>query len=206
MANLEIIGVPPSTYTRVVRMCCEEKGVPYDFKIAMPHTPDVDAIHPFGKVPVMRHGGVELCESKAIASYIDRTFNGARLVPDDPQQSAEVEQWVSMINTVFDPAMIRDYVLGYVFAKDGKPDRARIDGAVAKIKPQLEVLEKAVADGHLVGNGFTLADIYLMPILFYLPKFPEGAELMKSARNVSAYFDRHSKRPSFQKTMPPPPA
>lgn len=205
MAHLEIIGAPPSTYTRVVRMCCEEKGVPYDFKIAAPHSPDVNAIHPFGKVPVMRHGDIELCESKAIASYIDRSFGGAKLIPDDPKQAAAVEQWVSMLNTIIDPAMIREYVLGYIFAKDGKPDRGRIDGAVEKMKAQIGVLDKATASGHLVGNGFTLADVYLMPILFYVKNFPEGDELMRSAKNVSAYFERHSKRPSFQKTAPPAP-
>ena len=29
MAKVEIIGAPQSTYVRVVRMVCEEKGVPY---------------------------------------------------------------------------------------------------------------------------------------------------------------------------------
>jgi glutathione S-transferase len=71
------------------------------------------------------------------------------------------------------------------------------------MKPQVEVIDRAVAGGHLVGNDFTLADIYLMPILFYVPKFPEGAELFRPARNIAAYYERHSARPSFQKTMPP---
>lgn len=206
MANIEIIGVPQSTYVRVVRMACEEKGVPYDYKAdAPPHSPVVDAIHPFGKVPVMRHDGLELCESKAIASYIDRTFNGPKLIPDDPRQAAQVEQWISIVNTVIDPAMIREYVLGYIFAKDGKPDRSRIDGAVEKMKPQAAVLDRAVASGHVVGDRFTLADIYLMPILFYVQKFPEGGEILKGTKNLTGYFARHAARPSFKNTMPPPP-
>jgi glutathione S-transferase len=56
MANVEIIGFAPSTYVRAVRMVCEEKDIPYDLKPAAPHAPDVTAIHPFGKIPVMRHG------------------------------------------------------------------------------------------------------------------------------------------------------
>lgn len=207
MANLEIIGIPQSTYVRVVRMVCEEKGVAYDYKPdAPPHSPAVDAIHPFGKVPVMRHGDLTLCESKAIATYIDRSFGGAKVIPDDPRLAAEVEQWVSLVNTTIDPTMIRDYLLGYILAKDGKPDRARIDAAAEKMKKQIAILDKAVAKtGHLVGNSFTLADINLMPILAYIPRFPEGEAALKSAKNLTAYFERHAARPSFKKTMPPPP-
>ena len=95
MANLEIIGFPQSTFVRVARMVCAEKGVPYELRAVPPHSPDVTAIHPFGKIPAMRHDGLELCESKAIASYIDRTFGGPKLIPEDPRQAAEVEQWVA---------------------------------------------------------------------------------------------------------------
>ena len=62
MPKVEILGPAPSTYTRVARMVCEEKAIPYELKQLPPHSPDVDAIHPFGKVPVMRHGDFELCE------------------------------------------------------------------------------------------------------------------------------------------------
>jgi glutathione S-transferase len=37
MPKLEIIGFAPSTYVRVVRMACEEKGVDYELKPAPPH-------------------------------------------------------------------------------------------------------------------------------------------------------------------------
>ncbi len=208
MAKLEIIGVPQSTYVRVVRMVCEEKGVPYELKAAPPHSPEIDAIHPFGKVPGMRHGDVELCESKAIASYIDRAFGGPKVIPDDPKQAGQVEQWVSMINTTIDPVMVRAYLLNYVFPKGpgGAPDRAAIEGALPAMRKQADILDKAVAKtGHLAGNGFTLADIDLMPILFYVRQFPEGGEIIKSTKNLEGYFAKHSARPSFKNTMPPPP-
>ena len=203
--SLEIIGIPESTYTRVARMACEEKGVPYTLKPEPPHSPPVNAIHPLGKVPVMRDGDFSLCESKAIATYVDRAYPGNKLIPDDPKLAAEVEKWVSIVNSVIDPVMIREYVLAYVFAKDGKPDPARVSGAVEKMKQQIPILEAAVANGYLVGDQFTLADINLMPILFYLGRFPEGAALLDGTKNLKAYFERHAARPSFKNTMPPPP-
>jgi glutathione S-transferase len=107
MANVEIIGFAPSTYVRVARMVCEEKAIPYDLKPAAPHSPDVAAIHPFGKIPVMRHGDYELCESKAIATHLDLTFPGPKLIPTDPRHAALTEQWVSLVNTRMDGTMIR---------------------------------------------------------------------------------------------------
>jgi glutathione S-transferase len=206
MPALEIIGVPQSNYVWAVRMVCEEKGVPYDYKPERPHTPAVDAIHPFGKVPVMRHGDLELCESKAIATYIDRVFDGPRMIPEDARSAAQVEQWVSLGNVEFDRLMIRQYVLGYLLSRDGKPDMAAIGAAAEKMKPQVEVLDRAVAGtGHLVGDSLTLADINILPMLFYVNRFEEGKAMLGAAKSLSAYMERHFARDSFRKSAPPPP-
>ena len=74
MSTLEIIGAAPSNYVWVCRIACVEKGVACELKEARPHTPDVDAIHPMGRIPVMRHGDVSLFESRAICAYSDRVF------------------------------------------------------------------------------------------------------------------------------------
>jgi glutathione S-transferase len=205
MAALEIIGVPQSNYVWAVRMVCEEKGVPYELNPARPHTADVDAIHPFGKVPVMRHGDLELCESKAIATYIDRTFGGPKVIPEDPKAAARVEQWVSLGNVEFDKVMIRQYVVGYAFPKEpGKPDMTAIGEAAQRMKPQVEVLDRAVAKtGYLAGDAFTFADINILPMLFYVNRFEEGKGLLAGAKNLSAYMERHFARESFKKSTPP---
>lgn len=206
MAELKIIGVPQSTYTRVVRMAAEEKGVAYDLVVEAPHSDAVNAVNPTGKVPVMRHGGVELFESKAIADYIDRAFDGPKLAPDDPVAAAQVEKWVSYVNTVADKTMIRDYLFAYIFPNtdDGAPDRAIIDASLAALSDQIATLDKAVAGtGYLAGDGYTIADMNLMPILAYIRNFPEAKERLDKAPNLTAYYERHSSRPSFVNTAPP---
>ena len=207
MPALEIIGAPQSNYVWAVRMVCAEKGVAYEHRAERPHTADVDAIHPFGKIPVMRHGDVTLCESKAIATYIDRVFGGPKVIPDDPARAAQVEQWVSLGNVEFDKLMIRQYVVGYAFPKEpGKPDMAAIGAAAEKMKPQVAVLDRAVAKtGYLAGDSFTLADINILPMLFYVNRFEEGKAILGAAKNLSAYMERHFARPSFTASAPPPP-
>ena len=207
MPELEIIGGSASNFVWACRIACAEKGVPYKHVSVMPHTPEVDAIHPLGKIPAMRHGDVVLCESRAICGYIDRTFSGPPLIPGDPVKAAEVEQWVSLINTGFDPVMVRQYMLAYLFpgTADGSPNRALIDAALPKMEVQLQILDRAVAKtGYLVGDGFTLADIDLVPILYYLSKMPESAAVLAKATHLMAYFERHMARPSVKETVPPP--
>src|SRR5215475_2043049 len=192
MPVVEIVGPAPSTYTRVARMVCEEKKIPYELKQSPPHSPDVGAIHPFGKVPVMRHGEFELCESKAIATYLDLTFPGPKLIPTEPRQAALTEQWVSLVNTRMDGTMVRTYLFAYIFPKtgDGKPDRKAIEAVTPALKDEIGLLDRAVAKGgYLAGDSFTFADINVMPILAYLKGFPESAAALAAAKSLSAYFD-----------------
>jgi glutathione S-transferase len=189
-------------------MVCEEKGIDYELKPVPPHSPEVLAIHPFGKVPVMRHGDLVLCESKAIATYLDRAFPGPQLIPADPRLAGLTEQWVSLVNSVMDGTMVRTYLFLYIFPKtaDGKPDRQAIEAVTPALREQLALLDKAVAKtGYLAGNQLTLADINLLPILYYVRQFPEGAAALQSLPHLAAYYDRHAARPSFKNTIPPPP-
>src|ERR1700683_1062113 len=126
MTKPEIIGSSRSTYTRVVRMVCEEKGIDYLLTERMLGAPELIAIHPLGKMPVLRHGAVELFESKAIATYLDRSFAGPQLLPSDPYAAALAEQWVSLVNTSVDRILIRSYLYAYIVPKGADGKRARV--------------------------------------------------------------------------------
>src|SRR5664280_1214978 len=115
MAELEIMGVPFSNYVRSIRMLGEEKGITYKLTPSRPQSPEVKAIHPAGQIPVIRHGNVTLFESKAIATYIDRTFPGPKFIPDDTLETAQVEQWVSYGNVKVDRWIMREFVVPSVF-------------------------------------------------------------------------------------------
>ena len=208
MAEVQILGFPQSTYTRVARMVCEEKAIPYDLKPSPPHSADVTAIHPFGKIPVMRHGDFELCESKAIATYLDLTFPGPKLIPTEPRQAALTEQWVSLVNTRMDGTMVRTYLFAYIIPKtdDGTPDRKTIEAVTPALQQEIGLIDRAVTKGgYLAGDSFTFADVNLLPILFYLRNFPEARAAMGAAKALSSYYERATARPSFQNTIPPPP-
>jgi glutathione S-transferase len=206
MAELQIIGGPASNFVWACRIACAEKGVAYSLISVMPHTPEIKAVHPLGKIPAMRHGDVALCESRAICTYIDRAFDGPPLVPVDPLGAARCEQWISIVATGVDPVFLRQYLASYIFpgTPDGTPNRAGIDAALPKMAPLFAVLDTAVAKtGHLVGDRFSLADAYLTPILYYMGKMPESIALLGKTAHLKSYLDRQLARPSVRDSMPP---
>ena len=121
--------------------------MPYELVAAAPHSAELNAIHPLGKMPVMRHGDVSLFESNAILTSIDKAFAGPSLAPTDALGAAQVQQWISLVNTAVDPAIVRAYILAYIFPSvpDKKPDRARIDAALAKRGHLMKYLQTQMA-------------------------------------------------------------
>ena len=211
MTKPEVIGSSRSTYTRAVRMVCEEKDIDYTLTETEIFAPELFNVHPLGKMPGLRHGDVCLFESKAIATYLDLVFVGPALFPSEPLAASLTEQWVSFVNTVVDRTFIRTYLYEYIAARRDKrqPDRTVIDAVLPDLDRQIAILDSAVkTTGFLVEDRFTFADINLMPILHRLGQAPEGSDALTRARHLSAYYDRHAQRSSFQRTNPPqgPPA
>ena len=207
MPTVQIIGLPQSNFVWATRIALAEKGVAHENIPAPPHSPEVLAIHPLGKIPVLRHGAVEIGESRAIIDYVDGAFDGPPLVPADPEAARRNDSWTSIITSTIEPLLIRRYVISYLFPKgaDGQPDRATIDSLQPEMVSTLDVLENALKSGALGREPFGRIDAYLVPILFYTRMMPEGGALIAARSELSSYLDRAFSRPSVQATMPPPP-
>jgi glutathione S-transferase len=204
-ASLTVIGDSRSSYVRTLRMALVEKGLKYTYDPAPPHSPPVDAINPFGRVPVFRDGDTALFETSAIVRYLDETFDGAPLVAANARLRAQMEQWVSVINCHGYDAMVRRYVLQYVFPKGegGAPDRKTIEAALPEIEQLLATLDKTYGKRNfLVGDTVTMADLFLAPIVFYLGMFPESKALLAKFPNLGRAHAAMAERESFKATMP----
>jgi len=206
MADLEIIGVPFSNYVRSIRMLCEEKGVPYKLNPAMPHSPEVKAIHPAGQVPCMRHGEVALFESKAIATYIDKAFPGPKLIPEDAVGAALCEQWVSFGNAKVDRWIMRELVVPSIFFDKAKgPDTAKIEAALPEIEKVAKILDAALAKtGYLAGSRLSYADMNVLPMLATGGMFANCKAILDKFPNIGAYVAKLSELASYKNTAPPP--
>ena len=204
-ATLTLYGDPRSSYVRTVRMALAEKRRAYAYEPVPPHSEVVLKMNPFGRVPVFTDGDFTLYETAAIVRYIDDCFADPPLVPRSASDRARMEQWISLINSHCYDAMVRRYVLQYVFPKGdgGAPDRKCIDAALPDMRKLLQALDGAYGTRDtLAGDAITIADLLLAPIVFYLNLFPEGQAMVAEMRNVTRAHQAIAKRDSFLSTMP----
>ncbi|WP_109125487.1 SRPBCC domain-containing protein [Dyella sp. C11] len=199
--TIVIVGSPISTYVRTVCIALAEKGVAYTLKPAKPHSPEVDAIHAFGRIPAMYDGPLQFYETRAILRYIDEAFDGPSFLPANGVTArARAEQWYSVLDDYGYDAIVKRCVLPYLFpaSADGKPDRAVIDAALPDIDRVLATLDAAYGKrDFLVGNAPCLADYLAAPLMHSLSQVPEGPALLARYPNVQRGLAVMQARPSF---------
>ena len=205
-ATLTLLGDARSTYTRTARMGLAEKGVAYTLQTCGPHSPEILAVNPFGRIPALRDGDFGLYETSAILRYVDECFDGPSLLPGTIADRARCEQWVSATNAYLYDTMIRRYVLQVLFPRGegGKPDGGVIAAALKEMPAQLAALDRACArSDFLAGERVSLADLFVAPILAYVELMPEGKALLAAAPQLMRAQARVRERASFTTTQPP---
>jgi glutathione S-transferase len=204
MADVKLYGIPLSTYVRTARIALEEKGVAYDNIPLAPNSPDMAPHHPFGRVPGFEHAGFKLYETSAICRYVDEAFPGPALAPKDPKGRALMEQWISAVSCYYDSTVTRIVIFERLVAPmfGNQTNEQRIKEGLDVVGKRLDILNGALA-GHkcLVGDAPSIADYFLVPIVFYLNMTPERT-LLDSRANIRRWYDGMASRPSFAKTVP----
>lgn len=204
MSDVTIYGAPQSTYLRSCCMACVEKGVSYDLQPHAPQSPEMLALNPTGQVPAFKHRDLLLQESSAIARYIDEAFPGEKLQPDDLAARAQMNLWMSLTADRFYQTMIRDIVLPRFGMIEKSDDQ--IASAAKIFETQLKRTDETLAEhAFLAGDKLTLADLFLVPILFWIKMTPEGQTSMPAYGAVDRWYQGIAGRPSFEQTMPPMP-
>ena len=108
MSDPIVYGFPRSTYVNIVRLILTHKDVAYtfeDLETVMGKQEHL-ALHPFDRVPILKHGDFTIYETSAIASYVDEAFAGPRLTPRDARARGRMNQWISAVNSYYYPYMI----------------------------------------------------------------------------------------------------
>ena len=199
MTAIKIYGVPPSPFTRAVRLACREKGVDYEL---VPTRPGETApLNPLGKIPMMKHGDFTLYESPAIVRYVDRTFEGPPLWPEDTKGSSLCDQWLSVVCD----SMVQTALAGVIAPRFGiiPGTEEGIQAALKRSERVVGIFDKHLADHRfLAGEQVSAADLFLVPIFFYFPEIPELKALLESSPNCGRWVREMGARPSVKATDP----
>ncbi|MGE0117497.1 MAG: glutathione S-transferase family protein [Dongiaceae bacterium] len=203
-----LYGATYSVYTRIARLALEEKGVPYrlvETDVFAASGPPAEHLrrHPFGRIPVLDHGGFVLYETAAIARYVDEGFPGPPLQPDSAAARARMTQMIGILDSYGYRPMVWDvYVERISAGEEGRaPDEGRIAAGLARSATVLDELEKALeAQGFLAGEAVSLADLHAAPMMAYFRIAPEGAQALARHARLAAWWERMNGRSSLRRT------
>ena len=202
-------GFKFSVYNRVARAVLHEKGVSYETENIDPFASSVpkDYLerHPFGRVPVLSHGTLDVYETAAIARYIDAVFPGPCLVPLDVKGLTRLAQTVSIVDSYGYQPMVRGVFAHRVFrpAIGEASDEAEIENGMAASRTVLKALETLAAEAYVLDKqSFTLADCHLAPMIAYFVQAPEGKAAVSDCPALSDWWAWTSQRASVSETDP----
>ncbi|XP_030446658.2 glutathione S-transferase F9-like [Syzygium oleosum] len=193
-----------------VLVCLIEKGVefetvPIDLFKGEHKVPEFVKLQPFGSVPVVQDGDYTLFESRAIIRYYAEKYKhqGTDLLGKTIEERGLVEQWLEVEAQNFHPPIF-DLVLKIVFGPfmGLTPDPKLLQESEDKLCKVLDVYEERLSKSkYLAGDFFSLADLSHLPFTQYLVGKMGKECLIRDRKNVSAWWDDISSRPSWKKVV-----
>jgi glutathione S-transferase len=97
-ALIKLHGFPVSNYANMVHLALLEKGVPFEYVLAIPdQSPGFLARSPRGKVPVLETPQGFINEASVILEYLEETSTEKPLLPAEPHERAYVRSLMKEI-------------------------------------------------------------------------------------------------------------
>ena len=159
-----------------------------------------------GPVPAFEHDGFKLYETSAITRYLDAALPGPALTPAEPKGAARMQQAIAVVDSYAYGSMISAIVIQRVVMPmvGGVADETVIAAAIPTAETSLAAFEELLGGGHfLAGDGLSLADLHLAPVMAYFSATPEGQARLPSHPRLARWWGAVSSRPSMVKTQPP---
>jgi glutathione S-transferase len=178
----------------------EELNVPYEIKHYQRDAqtrlapPELKAIHPLGKSPVITDNGRVIIESGAIIDYIVRHY-GQKLQPSvTSKEYDDYQQWLHYAEgSAMLPLLLKLYVSRLGDA--GAPLSPRIESELANhigfVNSSLEGKE------WLLGGEMTAADIQMS----FVGEAASARTNRAAYPNIEAWVKRFQARPAYQKAL-----
>lgn len=183
----------PFTRAATVVSMLEEVGVDYTLSwvdlLAGEHKkPEMLALNPMGKLPIIEDGDLVVTESAAIGLYLADRYAPGRLAPalDDPARGTYL-RWAFFSPTVVEPA---------AYARGASWEYQPAQAGWGTFDAMMDTVEHAIGDGPwLLGDQFTMADIVFGGTLGFMLQFG----MVEKRDRVVAYAERLATRPGIQR-------
>lgn len=183
----------PFSRAATVLWMFEELGVQYelrfvDLRSGAHKAPDLLALNPMGKLPILADGEQIVTEVAAIGLYLADRYSLGRLAPltDDPQRGTYL-RWA-----LFAPSVIEPGSLAKANAWEAKPSQA----GWGTHEAMLQTLEFAIQGrDFLLGDRFSMADVIFGGTVRFMLRF----KMLDPTPTLTAYAARLDARPALQR-------
>ncbi|WP_232496146.1 glutathione S-transferase family protein [Novosphingobium kaempferiae] len=180
-----------------VRWAFEEVDQPYDVRLvsfAEMKDPAHLALHPFGQIPTYEEDDLALFESGAIVFHIAERHPG--LLPTDADARARAVGWMFAALNTIEPTILEAEAAEYL--EGDKPWYVqRVPLIEARIRTRLGELSARLGDAEWLDGNFSAADLLMVTVLRRL----EGSEILREHANLTAYVERATRRPAYQRAF-----
>ena len=187
--TLDWVPNGPRGFVRDLRLrwACEEAGLPYTVRTVPFEDRETNhlAQQPFGQVPFLQDGSLELFESGAGLLHLAR--KSEVLMPRDPAGEAETLQWtIAALNSI-EMVSVPWWFLG-LSIKENNP----LEGWLGQ---RLGHMERVLGEREWLAAGrFTVADLLMADVLRIA-----AVRRLGNRPATEAYVARVTSRPAFKK-------
>jgi glutathione S-transferase len=187
--TLDWVPEGPRGFVRDLRLrwACEESGLPYSVRTVAFDDRETNHLdrQPFGQVPWLQDGDIELFESGAGLLHLAR--KSEKLMPRDPAGEAEVLQWtIAALNSI-EMVTVPWWFLNICGDED--------NGLTGWMTQRLEHLERIFREREWLAAGhFTVADLLMADVLRV-----SKVRAFGDRPATEAYVERVTTRPAFRK-------
>ncbi len=179
----------------------EELGMPYEMKRYQRDAttrlapPELTAVHPLGKSPVITDGAIKIAESGAIVDYLIRTYGKGAMMP--AMGTADYEAYNEWLHYSEGSAMLPLMLNLYVsrLKEAGAPLHPRIDSEIANHLGYVDGVLKGRE--YFIGNSLTGADIQMS----FVGEMAKVFNKLEPLPNLGAWLARMHGRPAFQRSV-----
>lgn len=194
----------------------EELQLPYEIRRyerdpqTMLAPPELRAVHPLGKSPVISDGGLTLAESGAILEYLADRYAPGRLapLPASPERT-RYSYWMHYAEGSLMPPLLLKLIFDRVesapmpfFVKPvarGIADKVRKAFVLPNIRTHLDFLEQELGDREwFAGPAFSAADVQMS---FPLEAAQARGGLDAQRPRLMAWLERVHARPAYQHAL-----
>lgn len=147
----------------------DHERVDVDFRNGQTRTQEYLQIHPYGRVPALKHGDTTVVESGAITLYLCDLYPERLNVPDPATADrALLYEWLFFFQTSLEPVAIK--------AMSQKADKKKILGETLVL---LKSMASRFKGPYVLGSEFSVLDVIVhVELAWYrlMGIFPEGLE------------------------------